>query len=231
MNNLHIAPARAPVLLASGAIPRFRARSPTPSTPLSKCHGGCEAPAPTPRCSCSEEAQLVLVVRGEDVLGLAVMRQHHLVRLAPEAALLVPAKGRVGRVGVVAVEPDAAECVTERAERGRRKSRGPWCEGHDERNAEPTGGPLFWGRHMPARAEARRWVCMRMGMRAGIGAHAALARIRPWRAYGLGAHPALARIRPWRACGLGAHTALARIRHWRACGSAHRPAWMARGTW
>ena len=37
----------------------------------------------------SEEAQLVLVERDEHILGLAVVVEHHLVRLAAEAALLV----------------------------------------------------------------------------------------------------------------------------------------------
>ena len=46
----------------------------------------------------SEEAQLVLVERDEHVLGLAVVAQHHLVRLAAEARLLVATKRRVRRV-------------------------------------------------------------------------------------------------------------------------------------
>mmetsp|Transcript_22780 Transcript_22780/g.66995 ORF Transcript_22780/g.66995 Transcript_22780/m.66995 type:complete len:305 (-) Transcript_22780:714-1628(-) len=56
----------------------------------------------------SEEAQLVLVERDEHVLGLAVVAQHHLVRLEAEARLLVAAERGVRRVGVVAVDPDAA---------------------------------------------------------------------------------------------------------------------------
>ena len=50
----------------------------------------------------SEEAELVLVHRDEHVLGLAVVVEHHLVRLAAEAVLLVPAKRRVRGVRVVA---------------------------------------------------------------------------------------------------------------------------------
>ena len=56
----------------------------------------------------SEEAQLVLVHRDEHVLDLAVVVEHHLVRLTAVARLLVAAEGRVRRVGVVAVDPDAA---------------------------------------------------------------------------------------------------------------------------
>ena len=57
---------------------------------------------------CSKEPELVLVHRDKHVLGLAVVVEHHLVRLAPEAALLVPAERGVCRICVVAVDPHAA---------------------------------------------------------------------------------------------------------------------------
>mmetsp|Transcript_27116 Transcript_27116/g.79141 ORF Transcript_27116/g.79141 Transcript_27116/m.79141 type:complete len:412 (-) Transcript_27116:686-1921(-) len=57
---------------------------------------------------CLKEAELGLVVRDEHVFGLAVVVEHHLVCLATEARLLVAAERRVRRVGVVAVDPDAA---------------------------------------------------------------------------------------------------------------------------
>src|SRR5258708_27155375 len=55
----------------------------------------------------SEEAQLVLAVADQQVLGLLVVVQHHLVGLAADARFLVAAEGRVRRVGVVAVGPHA----------------------------------------------------------------------------------------------------------------------------
>src|SRR3989344_2262916 len=67
-------------------------RTTTPGT-------GCGPPPP------SEEAELVFRVRNQKILGLLVMVQHHLVRLAPNARFLVAAKRRVRRVGVVAVGP------------------------------------------------------------------------------------------------------------------------------
>ena len=71
----------------------------------------------------SEEAQLVLVERDEHVLGLAVVAQHHLVRLAAEARLLVAAERGVRRVGVVA-------CARGRASRaGGRRTPGPGAVG------------------------------------------------------------------------------------------------------
>src|SRR5688572_31915071 len=56
----------------------------------------------------SEEAQLVLAVAHQQVLGLLVVVEHRLVRLAADARLLVPAEGRMGRIGVVAVGPHAS---------------------------------------------------------------------------------------------------------------------------
>ena len=47
----------------------------------------------------SEESEFVFVETDEDVLGLAVVVQHHLVRLAPESALLVPSERGVGLWG------------------------------------------------------------------------------------------------------------------------------------
>ncbi len=56
----------------------------------------------------SEEAQLVRAVAHEQVLGLLVVVEHHLVVLAADAGLLVAAEGRMRGVGVVAVGPHAA---------------------------------------------------------------------------------------------------------------------------
>ena len=55
-----------------------------------------------------EEAQRLGRVGHEQVLGLLVVREHHLVVLAADARALVAAEGGVGRVEVVAVGPDAA---------------------------------------------------------------------------------------------------------------------------
>jgi large subunit ribosomal protein L11e len=52
-----------------------------------------------------EESQLVLVVRDQHVLGVAVVVEHHLVILAAETRLLVASERSVGRVCVVAVDP------------------------------------------------------------------------------------------------------------------------------
>ena len=51
------------------------------------------------RTSASEESEFVFVEADEHVLGLAVVVQHDLVRLAPESALLVPAERGVGLGG------------------------------------------------------------------------------------------------------------------------------------
>src|SRR6266508_5851141 len=53
----------------------------------------------------SEEPGPVGGVADEQVLGLLVVVEHHLVVLPADAGLLVTAEGRVGRVGVVAVGP------------------------------------------------------------------------------------------------------------------------------
>src|SRR5574343_1260403 len=60
------------------------------------------------RMACLEEAQLVFRVGNEQVLRLLVMVEHDLVGLAADTGFLVAAEGSVGRVGVVAVGPDAA---------------------------------------------------------------------------------------------------------------------------
>src|SRR5690242_7434257 len=55
-----------------------------------------------------EEAERLRRVADEQVLRLLVVLQHHLVVLAADARLLVPAERGVGRVEVVAVRPHAA---------------------------------------------------------------------------------------------------------------------------
>src|SRR5215470_9951207 len=56
----------------------------------------------------SEESELAWRVTDQQVLGLLVVLEHHLVVLAADAGLLVPAEGRVRGVEVVAVCPDPA---------------------------------------------------------------------------------------------------------------------------
>src|SRR3954447_488271 len=80
--------------------------------------GGVPVPAGTPLGRRgSEEAQRLRAVADQEVLGLLVVVEHHLVVLAPDAGLLVAAEGGVRRVEVVAVRPDppgldlAAEAV------------------------------------------------------------------------------------------------------------------------
>src|SRR5689334_14837327 len=55
----------------------------------------------------SEEAELLRAVADQHVLGLLVVVEHHAMCLPPDAGLLVAAEGRVGRIGVVAIGPDA----------------------------------------------------------------------------------------------------------------------------
>src|SRR5215471_9171340 len=55
-----------------------------------------------------EEAEGLRRVADQEILGLLVVVQHHLVGLAADAGLLVAAEGRVRRVGVVAVRPHPA---------------------------------------------------------------------------------------------------------------------------
>ena len=56
----------------------------------------------------SEEAELLRAVADQEVLGLLVVIEHHLVGLAADARLLVAAERRMRRIGMVAVGPDAA---------------------------------------------------------------------------------------------------------------------------
>ena len=54
----------------------------------------------------SEESELLWAVADQEILGLLVMVEHHLVGLAANARLLVAAECRMRRVGVVAIGPD-----------------------------------------------------------------------------------------------------------------------------
>ena len=56
----------------------------------------------------SEEAELLRAVADEQVLGLLVVIQHHLVGLAADTRLLVATERGVRRIGVVAIGPDPA---------------------------------------------------------------------------------------------------------------------------
>src|SRR5882757_6534615 len=56
----------------------------------------------------SEEALGLVRIRHQQVLGLLVVIEHHLVVLAPDTGLLVTAERRVRRVGVEAVGPHPA---------------------------------------------------------------------------------------------------------------------------
>src|SRR5690554_6317060 len=55
-----------------------------------------------------EEAQSLGAVADQHVLSLLIMLQHHLVRLTPDARLLVAAECSVCRIEMVAVGPDPA---------------------------------------------------------------------------------------------------------------------------
>src|ERR1700754_2984747 len=55
----------------------------------------------------SEEAELLRRITHQHVLGLLVVVEHHAVGFATDARLLVTAEGRVRRIGVVAIGPDA----------------------------------------------------------------------------------------------------------------------------
>src|SRR5581483_8260020 len=59
-------------------------------------------------CFRSEEAELLLAVADQHVLGLLIVVEHHPVGLASDARLLVAAERRVRRIGVIAVGPHAA---------------------------------------------------------------------------------------------------------------------------
>ena len=73
-------------------------------------HGG-PAPSASPRCGrttsvpCSEEAELVRAVAHQQVLGLLIVVEHHLVVLATDAGLLVATEGSVRGIRVIAVGP------------------------------------------------------------------------------------------------------------------------------
>src|ERR1700720_4943243 len=57
---------------------------------------------------CSEEPLGLIAVGDEQVLGLLVVVEHHLVVLAADARLLVATERRMGRVLAVAVGPHPA---------------------------------------------------------------------------------------------------------------------------
>src|ERR671913_1734995 len=55
----------------------------------------------------SEEPELLRAIADQQILGLLIVRQHHLVVLAADARRLVTTERRVGRIRVIAVGPDA----------------------------------------------------------------------------------------------------------------------------
>src|SRR5690348_17336644 len=62
-----------------------------------------------------EETQRLLAIAHEQILGLLIVIEHHLVSLATDARLFVAAESRMRRIGVVAVGPHAA-CLNLTAE-------------------------------------------------------------------------------------------------------------------
>src|SRR5712691_7449047 len=56
----------------------------------------------------SEEAELLRAVADQQVLGLLVVIEHHLVGFATDTRLLVAAEGGMRRIGMIAIGPDAA---------------------------------------------------------------------------------------------------------------------------
>src|SRR5262249_33513550 len=58
--------------------------------------------------SASEEAKLLRAVADQQILGLLIVVEHHLMGLATDARLLVAAERRVRGIGVIAIGPDAA---------------------------------------------------------------------------------------------------------------------------
>src|SRR5579872_5627771 len=56
----------------------------------------------------SKEAELLWAVADQEILGLLIVIEHHLVVLAADAGLLVAAERGVRRVGVIAIGPDAS---------------------------------------------------------------------------------------------------------------------------
>src|ERR1700734_3842746 len=55
-----------------------------------------------------EEAELLRAVADQQVFCLLVVVEHHAVGFAADAGLFISAEGSVGRIGVVAIDPDAA---------------------------------------------------------------------------------------------------------------------------
>src|SRR5271169_1635149 len=68
---------------------------------------GRELP-PAPAIGCSEETERLGRIADQQVLGLLVMVEHHLARLAPNARGLVAAEGGVSGIGVEAIRPYAS---------------------------------------------------------------------------------------------------------------------------
>src|SRR5580698_1605926 len=66
----------------------------------------------TPTRAGSEEAKCFLAVADQYVLGLLIMVEHHLVCFAANTRLLVAAEGRMRRIRVIAVGPDASRFDT-----------------------------------------------------------------------------------------------------------------------
>src|SRR5436853_234929 len=67
-----------------------------------------KSPAPAGSHRSSEEPELLRAVADQHVLGLLVVIEHHLVGFAADTGLLVSAERRMGRIGVIAIGPDAA---------------------------------------------------------------------------------------------------------------------------
>src|ERR1700756_3844275 len=55
-----------------------------------------------------EETQRLLAIADEQILGLLVVVEHHLVSLATDAGLFAAAECRMRRIGVVTIRPHAA---------------------------------------------------------------------------------------------------------------------------
>src|SRR5262249_9197812 len=55
-----------------------------------------------------EKAELLRAVADQQILGLLIVVEHHLVGFAPDARLLVAAERRVRGIGMAAVGPDPA---------------------------------------------------------------------------------------------------------------------------
>src|ERR1700683_1434465 len=96
---------------STGPCSRVRTAIRSSAAPVATTRGGAVvnsaiwAPRWTPSKPNSEEPELLGAVADQQVLGLLIMVQHHLVGLAADARLLIAAKRRVGRIGMVAVGP------------------------------------------------------------------------------------------------------------------------------